>query len=45
MESPDESSTSKSSTTKDDGGGSVHLMGVDEEGIEVIVGVKWENLY
>ena len=41
METSDEDFTSKSSTKDDD---SVHVMGVDEEGIEVIIGIQWENL-
>ena len=43
METSAVNTTSESSTI-DDSGSTVHIMGVDEEGVEVIVGIRWENL-
>eukprot|EP00979_Chaetoceros_neogracilis_P005955 scaffold1163_cov289-Chaetoceros_neogracile.AAC.14 len=38
---PSSNATTSVRNNKDDG---IHIMGIDEEGVEVIVGVRWDNL-
>ena len=38
---PHQFATTPVSNNKDDG---IHIMGTDEEGVEVIVGVRWNDL-